>query len=267
VSVCRYLSIMLIHHTKNTSINAEAFNALSGRYPDNEAGRAARATMALVNRNDPVAKELIFGLSTSPEGRLAICQEIRSLTQEGWYRSLTDFYRHVPTGGFHGYETEIHPLITLADNGMRKFGVADVAEQFRSVLATSHPEFLQFLSEEENSLSAADPKDRIVHALRMYHGTPQFESILSTIPPSIVTEGFNDYLKRQRLPWAAELLDFCYSSGPHRTNLLAVDAVKRLAQNMREQAAIVSLRFLAEVVRERHEYRQEFCKALEIQER
>lgn len=254
---------MLQLSSKLTPLAQEAHNVLTGRYPENAAGRAAQATMAIINHDQDTAKLIITELSRSPEGINAILSELQYLEREGWYRSLRDFLRHVPQVAFENYQDKAESVGNLLGNAysrMRSLGVNTVADTFKAMISLQHPLFVKYLSDKEVELARPSPTDRIVHTLREGQTHQGSEDIL----PQSVVAAFDDYLLRNRLSWAAELLNFCHASPELKSALLRHDAVDKLVEKMMSTESVVTLRFFAHVVRDKNDYRGRFVELLGI---
>ncbi|MCB0334803.1 MAG: hypothetical protein KDD62_00815 [Bdellovibrionales bacterium] len=251
--------------SRNSSLIAEAEYVLNDQIPQTERGVAASATMAVVNHDLSLAKQLVDSLIVTPTGRETLVSELQQLNREGWYRSLVDLFKMIPMDAFAEFTSEISCLVSSAHSGMQKLGVNEISSRF--VEAVAGTRFQSDLNPEHVDIADQQESDKIVHTLRDLQGSPELAHVLTNLPVTVSELAFNDYIERERYTWGVELLDICYVNGSHRAKLIEIGAVQKMAQALVETSSVVTLRFLAQIVKGRPEYKSDFCSALRIRER
>jgi len=256
----------MLSESHSYSLSEEAQRALNDRYPDSASGKAALATAAVINHRHQEAKPGIALLESSAVGVQALIVELGYLANEGWYRSFSDLLGLLSSKPCSAYELQLGTLVQTAHLGMLSMGVHDVESKFRRMLVDLHTDLTRYLHVGAFKCVGAESIDSVVHTLRDAHGSSLMAELLASYTPTIITQAFNSYVERGRFAWAGELLDFCYQSEVLRLSLLRAAAIKNVVEAMQVAGSVVSMRYLAQVVQTRPEYRRQFCEVLKIPE-
>lgn len=242
--------------------------ALHGYYRDLPAEQVELAVSAAINRRTSQVLRIVADIQQRPDGVDALVRELQGLAREGWYRSFVTLLSCLSRDVIVARLDDLLPSIREVSQGVTALALPRVA--------TALSQELSRLSEVVRGISVGqvDPQNspvpkehlKLLYALRESSRSSSFNATLASLTPTQAYEAMEAFLSRDLFPWAIEMVELTYGSERIREEFRKENAITQLLEKLIPEKRAITIRHLAEVVRERPEYRIQFCARLGLKD-
>lgn len=209
-------------------------------------------------------QRIVADIEQRPDGVDALVRELQGLAREGWYRSFVTLLSCLSRNVIVARLDDLLPSIREVSQGVTVLALPRVATALSQELSRL-AEVVRGISVgqgDSKNLPVPEEHLKLLYTLRESSRSSNFNAALSLLSPTRAYEAMEAFLARDLFPWAIEMVELTYASEAIREEFRKENVITQLLEKLIPEKRAITIRHLAEVVRERPEYRIQFCGRL-----